>query len=523
MSTTIKPPDDNDPGGLHYALVYDERFLSPRSLAAVFSGQLAGAVFSECPEAWGEAPVSAAVYATYLTKTSTSHLSNPIVSLSSSVSTTPASIPAATLSIDPVPKSTSPFPGTSTQGPHKPTPKPFRPASTVPRLLDPSEAVHVTSTASSTANAIIQPGTSPTHVSLLLSSILAFPAIATSPSAQPRNSAAGSNVMDSSPSRSADSRLSTNLSPSKLVKPILSSGLPISISPLTSANSPSQAAYTVTFQSTTVSVEVVQVTELNHNTPSTALALVIGSITALPGESITVEETPIAVSIDDGQTDLMVGSAVLTNLAATPTGAVFSKTHSLDLQIITQSSQTKYLIDDKTLELGSTLTVTAGSAIETVALETANGQTIIVLGDTTTTLGSAPTATGNALPLLTLGANTYAPSQSGYVIAGQTLRPGGSAIEVSGTPLSLMPQGSELVVGGSTTILGTEGLGGVILSGFGGSSPKSTVGARASSAGSADGTGSVTFAGGGRKPVDFFGSLWTAAVALLVVLTLACI
>ena len=78
-------------------------------------------------------------------------------------------------------------------------------------------------------------------------------------------------------------------------------------------------------------------------------------------------------------------------------------------------------------------------------------------------------------------------------------------------------------MGGSTTILGTEGLGGVILSGFGGSSPKSTVGARASSAGSADGTGSVTFAGGGRKPVDFFGSLWTAAVALLVVLTLACI
>ena len=60
------------------------------------------------------------------------------------------------------------------------------------------------------------------------------------------------------------------------------------------------------------------------------------------------------------------------------------------------------------------------------------------------------------------------------MVGDQTLVPGGSAITVDGTMVSLEPAATALVVGTST-----EGLGGFIVSGFGGGSaggvPTSTV------------------------------------------------
>lgn len=55
-----------------------------------------------------------------------------------------------------------------------------------------------------------------------------------------------------------------------------------------------------------------------------------------------------------------------------------------------------------------------------------------------------------ALPTLTVGSKVYTVSRaSAYVINGQTLTPGGQ-ISVDGTPVSLAPQASALVVGSST-------------------------------------------------------------------------
>ena len=64
---------------------------------------------------------------------------------------------------------------------------------------------------------------------------------------------------------------------------------------------------------------------------------------------------------------------------------------------------------------------------------------------------------------MTVGGQIYtANSLTDFVIAGQTLTPGGS-ITVNGTPISLLPDVTDAVVGTSTV-----GVGGYIMSGFNG-------------------------------------------------------
>jgi hypothetical protein len=56
-----------------------------------------------------------------------------------------------------------------------------------------------------------------------------------------------------------------------------------------------------------------------------------------------------------------------------------------------------------------------------------------------------------------------ASAQSQYLVSGQTLVPGGQVVTIDGTPVSLGPAGTNVVVGSSTV-----GLGGAIISGLGG-------------------------------------------------------
>ena len=85
-------------------------------------------------------------------------------------------------------------------------------------------------------------------------------------------------------------------------------------------------------------------------------------------------------------------------------------------------------------------------------------------GGTVVTQSSFPAA-------LTLpgGAVVTQEPYSGYVLGSQTLVPGGSAITVDGTLVSLAPGGTEVVVGSVTEIwTASVGMGGVIMSGFAG-------------------------------------------------------
>jgi len=93
--------------------------------------------------------------------------------------------------------------------------------------------------------------------------------------------------------------------------------------------------------------------------------------------------------------------------------------------MITADSASEYVIGSQALIPGSAIIV-SGTPVSP-------GPSALVIGSSTHFL------TSTAAPLLTIGGSTItANSASQYLISGQTLIPGGSAIIVSRTPISLL-------------------------------------------------------------------------------------
>jgi hypothetical protein len=122
-----------------------------------------------------------------------------------------------------------------------------------------------------------------------------------------------------------------------------------------------------------------------------------------------------------------------TSLVAGPVpGANTAPVLTINGRPITANPQGNYIIGTQTLIPGS--------------------QAIIVSG-TPVSLAVVPVAT---TPALTINGQTITPNPQGdFVIGSQTLTPGGAAITVSGTPISLAPIATAVVVGGTTTPLGS--------------------------------------------------------------------
>jgi hypothetical protein len=111
-----------------------------------------------------------------------------------------------------------------------------------------------------------------------------------------------------------------------------------------------------------------------------------------------------------------------------------------------------FIIASQTLSLGGPAATVSGIPISLVSAG-------LIVGTATIPGSRAP-------QVITLNGQTItANSASDFVLAGQTLVPGGPPITVSGTPVSLGAAGTDVVVGTSTE---SVGLGGLIISGFGG-------------------------------------------------------
>lgn len=111
-----------------------------------------------------------------------------------------------------------------------------------------------------------------------------------------------------------------------------------------------------------------------------------------------------------------------------------------------------FIIASKTLSLGGPVATVSGTPI---SLASAG----LIVGTATIPVTRAP-------QVITLNGQTItANTASDFVLAGQTLVPGGPPITVSGTPVSLGAAGTDVVLGTSTE---SVGLGGLIISGFGG-------------------------------------------------------
>lgn len=154
------------------------------------------------------------------------------------------------------------------------------------------------------------------------------------------------------------------------------------------------------------------------------------------GPAITVSGTQL--SLAPSATHFIIGSSTI-NIGGpvTPPPLTF---HS---QTYTANAAGVYVIGSQTLIPGSQAITVSG-----IPISLAPSGTQIVIGSSTIPISFSPSRT---LPALTIASQTYTANADGtYVIAGQTLTPGGSAIAVSGTIISLAPSGTQLVIGTST-------------------------------------------------------------------------
>lgn len=136
---------------------------------------------------------------------------------------------------------------------------------------------------------------------------------------------------------------------------------------------------------------------------------------------------------------------------------------------VTANSAGQYIVASQTLVPGATPLTVSGTI-----LSLAPSATALVIGSSTHVI-SMPTPMNSAnMPTLVIASSSITANTAGeYIVASQILSPGGQPITVSGTPISLAPAASALVVGSSTQVLksapttGTET--GSYISGVGGS------------------------------------------------------
>lgn len=167
------------------------------------------------------------------------------------------------------------------------------------------------------------------------------------------------------------------------------------------------------------------------------------------GPAITVSGTAISFGPN---TDLFIGSNSIplkpsfwkeTASSATQAGGQGNQL-TIGPSVIWANSKSQYIIDGQTLLPGGTPVTLNG-----ISYSLGPSGKALVSGDST--LAVDPSTTQNPLPTLTIaGQLATANAASRYIVDGQSLSPGGSAITISGTPYSLAPSATALISGSST-------------------------------------------------------------------------
>ena len=209
-------------------------------------------------------------------------------------------------------------------------------------------------------------------------------------------------------------------------------------------------------------------------TMNSASDFIIGSQTLFPGAVITISGTPI--SLAPSASFVVIGSSTVPLAATMATSPPMISDLTFAGETFTINSVSDFVIDGQTLNPGAAITISG------TLISLAPAASFVVVGSSTILLATA-TAT---ISDFTFDDQTYTMnSMSDFVIDGQTLDPG-TVITISGTPISLAADPTDVVIGTST-----QGIGAFIMSGFGGVAP---------SGGNANGSGTVTpFLGNAKR------------------------
>jgi hypothetical protein len=189
--------------------------------------------------------------------------------------------------------------------------------------------------------------------------------------------------------------------------------------------------------------------------------VIAGSITVTPGQTVTVDNVPVAIQTTASRLEVIVGTTVVPlhpNEVRSSRGTRASHAPSalppvltIGTETITANSQNQYVVSGQTLSPGGAAITIAGTTISLASSATA----VVINGATSTIapqLGNVWTMSAAAL---TFNDHVYTANRAGYITIspGTVLKPGGEAITVNGTTLSLDTGGTAVVIQGSTSMM----------------------------------------------------------------------
>jgi hypothetical protein len=157
---------------------------------------------------------------------------------------------------------------------------------------------------------------------------------------------------------------------------------------------------------------------------------VVGSATLPVGTPTTINNVPVALSVDSSGSTILVAGGQTTTLLAPARGSQGAQTsHSLQAVSISTTvidGTTKYVLGGQTLAPGQAVTV--GDI--PLSIGTSGSATVLVLGDLTTTLASVPSTTprasgGSTAPTTKIATATgpSRPAAASATAAAEALRP----------------------------------------------------------------------------------------------------
>jgi hypothetical protein len=186
-----------------------------------------------------------------------------------------------------------------------------------------------------------------------------------------------------------------------------------------------------------------------------------GSITVTPGQTVTVDNVPIAIQTTASGLEVIVGTTVVPlhpNEVRSSRGTRASHAPSalppvlvIGTETITANSQNQYVVSGQTMSAGGPAITVAGTTISLAS----SAMAVVINGATSTIapqLGNIWTMSAHAL---TFNDHVYTANRAGYITIspGTVLKPGGEAITVNGTTLSLDTGGTAVVIQGSTSMM----------------------------------------------------------------------
>jgi hypothetical protein len=197
--------------------------------------------------------------------------------------------------------------------------------------------------------------------------------------------------------------------------------------------------------------------------PSGGNFVVGGSTTVTPGQTITVNEVPFVIQTTAGTVQVIVGTTIIplhpnevqssqgpqVTYAPTPLPPVLT----IGTDTIIANPQTQYIVSGQTLIPGREAITVAGTTISLAPSATA----VVINGVTSSLTPNYGNIWTKAAPALTFNDHVYTANRAGYITIspGTILKPGGEAVTVDGTTLSLDNSGTAVVIQGSTSILQT--------------------------------------------------------------------